>query len=59
MSPSLTLFFRAEYILVISDCGRRRAEISGTRPELIMGSMDRLLVKGIALCATASTGGGF
>jgi hypothetical protein len=40
----------------IRDCGGRRAELPGTRCALIMGILDRPLVKGIVLCATASTG---
>jgi len=56
MSASLTLFFRAEYVLVIRDCGGRRAETSGTRFPFIMGILDRPPVKAAVLWATASIG---
>jgi len=41
MSPSLTLFFSAEYELSIRDCGGRLGETSGTRCAFIMGNLDR------------------
>jgi len=56
MSACLTLFFRPVYLLVIRDCGRRRAETSGTRCALIMGILDRRPVKAIVLWATVSIG---
>jgi len=56
MSALVTLFFRAEYVLVIRDCGRRRAETSGTRCALIMGILDRRPVQAIVLWATVSIG---
>jgi len=56
MRASLTLLFRTEYLLVIRDGGGRTAESSGTRSVLILGIQDKPRVKGIVLCATASTG---
>jgi len=41
MSASLTLLFRAEYMLNIRDCGGKRADTSGSRCEWIMGTLDR------------------
>jgi len=56
MSALLTLVFRAEYVLNIRDCGRRRVANSGTRCEFMIATLDRPPVKAIVLCATTSTG---
>jgi len=56
MSASLTLFFRAEYIQVLRDCGGRRAKTSGTRCPFMMGILERPPVKAIVLWSTASIG---
>jgi len=49
MSASRTLFFRAEYVLIMRDCGGRRADPSGTRCELVIGTLERPPVKGMVL----------
>ena len=54
MSASLTLFFRAEYVLSIRDCGGRLGKTSGNRCALIMGTLESPPVKAIVLWATAS-----
>ena len=56
MSASQTLFFRAEYVLVIRDCGGRWAQKSGTWCAFIMGILDRRPVKAIVLWASVSIG---
>jgi len=56
MSASLTLFFRAEYVLSIRDCGGRLGKIPGTRCAFIIGILDRPPVKAIVLWATLSIG---
>ena len=56
MGASLTLFFRAEYVLSIRDCGGRLGVTQGTRCAFIMGTLDRPPVKAIVLWATASIG---
>ena len=56
MSASLTLFFRAEYLLSIRDCGGRLWKTSGTRGALIIGILERPPVKAIVLWATVSMG---
>jgi len=56
MRASLTLVFRAEYVLVIRDYEKRRAETSGTRCQYIMGILDRPPVKAIVMWATVSIG---
>jgi len=50
------LVFRAGYVLVIMDCGARRAGTSGTRCAFIMRILDRPRVKRIVLWATESIG---
>jgi len=49
MSASLTLSFRAQFVLNIRDFGGRRVAISGTRCELMIGSLDRPPVKAMVL----------
>jgi len=49
MSAFQTVIFRATYVLIIKDCRGRWADTSGTRCELIIGILDRLLVKAIVL----------
>jgi len=56
MSASLTIFFRAEYVLSIRDCGGRCGETLGTRCAFIMGTLARPPVKVIVLRATVSIG---
>jgi len=56
MRTSLTLFFRAVYVLSIRDCGGRLGEASGTRCAFIMGILDRPPVKVIVLWAKACIG---
>jgi len=56
MSASLTLFFRAEYVLSIRNCGGRLGKTSGTRCALIIRTLERPPVKAIVLWATASIG---
>jgi len=59
MSASLTLFFRAEYVLCLSDCRRRLGKTLGTRSVFIMGILDMPPVKAIVLWATGSIGRSF
>ena len=56
ISAFLTLFCRAEYFALIRHSGLRVAEASGTKCELIIGILDRQLMKGRVRCATVSTG---
>jgi len=42
MSASLTLFFRAEYVLPIRYCGGRLGVAPGTRSTFIMGTLTGL-----------------
>ena len=56
MSATLTLFFRAEYMLSIRDCGGMLAETSGTRYALIIGILYSPPAKAIVLWPTASIG---
>ena len=49
MSAFLSLIFMATYVLIIRACRGRWADTSGTRCELIIGILDRPLVKAIVL----------
>jgi len=56
MSASLTLFFRAEYVLTIRDCRGRLGKSSGTSWAFLIGIQERPPVKVIVLWATGSMG---